>query len=205
MIPMTPLFSFLKSLWSWRRRPPSRPYAPEPLAAVADVEVRQPGSVEPGVPEPDRPATPDGHAADFGEPAAEPALAAAARGEERGSPAVSPSETAAAEVEDADEEDDAGETEEGEDGDLDDTAGPDPFISLQAAPLERLAPDQVAARRAEARALALNGEHRIFLTDAAGPGTVAEALNLLVEEGRVEAEFQEDGERPPHILYRPVG
>jgi hypothetical protein len=75
--------------------------------------------------------------------------------------------------------------------------------------IERHRDRELERRRAEAVETALSGEHRIFLNDTAGPGTLAEALNRLVREGRVTAEFQdgdrEDGEAQPHILYRPVG
>ena len=37
----------------------------------------------------------------------------------------------------------------------------------------------------------LSGEHRIFLTETGGPGSLAEALNRLVQEGRVTARFEE--------------
>ncbi|HEX9325713.1 MAG TPA: hypothetical protein VF915_04300, partial [Reyranella sp.] len=37
----------------------------------------------------------------------------------------------------------------------------------------------LASRRAEARAEALRGEHQIYLSMAAGPGSLAEALNDL--------------------------
>lgn len=80
---------------------------------------------------------------------------------------------------------------------------PDPFVHGDGAEGEDAesgaALDQ---RRAAARAEALSGEHRIYLSDTPGPGSLAEALNLLVEEGRVVAEFCEDGEHGPHLLYR---
>jgi hypothetical protein len=87
---------------------------------------------------------------------------------------------------------------------LDDPAEPDPFVtgtlvSLEPAPIENL-----AERRREARARALAGEHRIYLSEAAGPGSLAEALNILLEEGLVTAEFREDEAEGPHLHYRPV-
>lgn len=80
---------------------------------------------------------------------------------------------------------------------------PDPFITgVDSDPEVSLA--DAKALRAEARAEALSGEHRIHLSSPAGPGTLAEALNLLLEEGLVEAQFVETGEDAPYILYRPV-
>lgn len=90
-----------------------------------------------------------------------------------------------------------------EDEDDDELDLPDPFISSPSAQLET--PDfDLEQRRADARAEALAGEHRIYLSMPAGPGSLAEALNQLSAEGRVEAEFVEDGQREPHILYRPL-
>lgn len=83
------------------------------------------------------------------------------------------------------------------------SAEPDPFIHDTAPPVER--PDvDVAALRAQARAAALSCEHKVSLSTPAGPGSLAEALNILLEEGRVLAEFVDDPTGEPIILYRPV-
>lgn len=88
-----------------------------------------------------------------------------------------------------------------EDEDFEDPDDPDPFIS-GAEP----EPDDadLQERRAAARATALSGEQRIYLSMPAGPGSLAEALEQLATEGLVTAEFVGDGEDAPHILYRPV-
>jgi hypothetical protein len=80
---------------------------------------------------------------------------------------------------------------------------PDPFIT-EAPADPGLALIDTQALRAQSRAAALNGEHRIYLSSPAGPGTLAEALNVLLEEGLVEAHFVETEGEAPHLLYRPV-
>jgi hypothetical protein len=71
-------------------------------------------------------------------------------------------------------------------------------------PQDAAAVEALAALRREARAQALAAERRVFLSDAGGPGSLAEALNDLVQEGRVSAEFVDDPDLGPHILYRPA-
>lgn len=89
---------------------------------------------------------------------------------------------------------------EDEDDDLD---GPDPFIRGEPVEDEPFDVD-LEARRSAARAEALEGEQRVYLHMPAGPGSLAEALNQLLAEGLVQAEFVEGGDDEPHILYRPV-
>jgi hypothetical protein len=85
-----------------------------------------------------------------------------------------------------------------DDGDLEESV---PAETLEN---ERRAAEALERRRVESRTMALAGEHRIFLTEVAGPGSLAEALNRLVQEGLVTAEFQDDGEAS-YLLYRPLG
>jgi hypothetical protein len=87
--------------------------------------------------------------------------------------------------------------------DEDEPDAPDPFISASPAQLETLGPG-LEQRRAEARAAAIAAEHLIYLSMPAGPGSLAEALNQLSAEGMVEAEFVDDGQGEPHIVYRPA-
>lgn len=68
--------------------------------------------------------------------------------------------------------------------------------------IERALAETLRLRRAESLAEAMIGEHRIYLSDPTGPGSLAEALNTLVQQGRVTAEFQDDGEVGAFILYR---
>ncbi len=79
----------------------------------------------------------------------------------------------------------------------------DPFITGAWEAAEPLVTNLQAAR-AYARAQALGAEHRILLSTPAGPGSLAEALNRLLEEGLVQADFFEDGEDGPYMLYRPL-
>jgi hypothetical protein len=90
-----------------------------------------------------------------------------------------------------------------EDEDDDELELPDPFISSPPAQLETRDVN-LYQRRADARADALSGEHRIYLSMPVGPGSLAEALHQLSAEGMVEAEFVDDGQREPHIHYRPL-
>lgn len=113
-------------------------------------------------------------------------------------PVETPSDPAAAE--DCDEDEDWG----GDEGDdWTDDEEPDPFITGTALP-DILPHEDVEARRARARADALQGEHRVYLSNPAGPGSLAEALNLLLVEGLVEACFVDDADEGPYILYRPA-
>jgi hypothetical protein len=81
-------------------------------------------------------------------------------------------------------------------------SGPDPFISGAAAVFEL--PADVEALRRQARADALSGEHKLPLSSPAGPGSLAEALNALMAEGRIEADFVDDPIEGPYMHYRPV-
>ena len=88
-----------------------------------------------------------------------------------------------------------------EDEDVD---GPDPYIlGDSAAAVEPVEP--LAVQREMAKALALSGTHRLALSTPAGPGSLAEALNRLVQEGLVDATFVEAEADGPHMVYRPRG
>ena len=219
---LTRLWSFLRTLFGRPRRaepPPSPPdlgapadspadkdvavpiAAPPVESAVGEAPVVEAAIVEPVVAEPPLAETPtlapvpgesvqdedESEQADEAAPA--PALA-----EE-----TSPLAAWEQEEEEEEEEDEwAGAELEALDDD-----GEDPFITGEAAEPE-LTPAETQALREQARAEALNGEHRIHLSSPAGPGTLAEALNVLLEEGLVEAQFVETGEDAPYILYRPA-
>ena len=71
-----------------------------------------------------------------------------------------------------------------------------------AAPISRA--EVIAHKRAHALAKAAKDEHRVYLDGQTGPGSMAEALNLLLEEGRVTAEFCDGADQGPYILYRPA-
>lgn len=101
-------------------------------------------------------------------------------------------------VEPLDQDEDEWRDEEEDDPD----SGPDPFISGVETVLEL--PANVEALREQARAAAVSGEHKLPLSSPAGPGSLAEALNALIAEGRVEAEFIDDPVEGPYMRYRPV-
>jgi hypothetical protein len=101
------------------------------------------------------------------------------------------------------EPDDEEEAEEEEAYD-DDLMAPDPFISSDTPMIEAISQGDIVRLRAEARAVALSGDHRILLSDIAGPGTLAEALNRLLQEGKVAAEFQDPEGEEPYLLYTPL-
>ena len=169
------LWSFLRGLWPWNRRPqPSPTPRPEPAVEAA------PGTRE---------------AAEPISPAVEPIPG----------PAASPPDEIQAAAETAGTEAEAEEADEDggwEDEEIDDPDAPDPFITALPAESEPVDAD-LAARRAAAREAALSGEQRIYLSMPAGPGSLAEALEKLAAEGLVTSEFIGEGE--PHILYRPAG
>ena len=181
---MTSIFACLKRLFS-KQPAPARP----PAMSFGGVEaVVETAPVEPeAVPEAPPP-----------EPPREPPVAPAPP-----EPTSDVGETAAAEAE-ADEEEEPDDHPAEEDFEDDDPSAPDPFVSPDAAPIEALSPDAVSQQRAEAMAMAMTGEHRVYLAESAGPGTMAEALNLLAQQGRVEAEFHDDEEEGPYLLYRVV-
>lgn len=226
------LWSFLRGLWPWRsrRRPapaPATPAAVTPAEILAEPAAGAPEAAAPeipGLPELLAPQVPPEAAAEPAETPPEPA--AAEPGDAPGEPApaelaprAEPDEDAEAEADAAavelaaeepaaaalaadqlDETDDEDGGWEDEDDDLD---APDPFISgppVDEAPVDA----DLEARRAAARAEALCGEQRIYLSMPAGPGSLAEALHELAAEGLVEATFVEEDEAEPHILYRPV-
>ncbi|MDR3511294.1 MAG: hypothetical protein P4L73_06650 [Caulobacteraceae bacterium] len=173
---MASILSFLKGLWPWRRR--SRPVAPaRPVLQLSTPEAAAP-TVSEAEAEPPAPAALQPPPIETTPP---PALADALEIEEW----------------DEDEPDEL----DGEEDD--DPLAPDPFVHADGAALDEPPPDVLQQRRDEARADALGGEHKVYLSDAAGPGTLAEALNQLLQEGRVTAEFCEAGDMGPHLLYRP--
>lgn len=177
---MASILSFLKGLWPWRRRRPSAP-------ATSALQLTTPETAAPppaGEAEPPAPA------------ALQPPPAQAAPSVEIAPP---PAPADALEIEEWD-EDEAEELDGEED---DDPLAPDPFVHADGAALDEPPPDVLQQRREGARADALAGEHKVYLSDAAGPGTLAEALNQLLQEGRVTAEFCEAGDTGPHLLYRP--
>ena len=179
---MPSIFDFLKRLFS-RRRPATRPPAmafggAEPAEAlIADAPDAATTPFE--LPAPPPPAVEAVEAVEDEE--------AEGEDEERG------------EDEDEEEPDDLPEDEIEED-----PLAPDPFISPDAPSIEALSPESIALRRAEAMALASQGEHRVFLAEPAGPGSLAEALDDLAQQGKVAAEFHEDPDEGPYLLYRAV-
>jgi len=177
---MTSIFAFLKRLFSGR----PAPTRPSPMSLDRGEAVVATPAVEPEVaPEPPAP-----------EPPPEPSLPPTPA-----EPTIDVGEPAGADDEEEEEPDDLPPEEDFED---DDPSAPDPFVSPDAAPIEALSPDAVSQQRAEAMALALTGEHRVFLAESAGPGTLAEALNLLAQQGKVEAAFHEGEDDGPYLLYR---
>lgn len=226
------LWSFLRKLWPWRKRP-------QPASAVlADTaEALAPGRLDAPAAEaarealvPDLP--PPAEAAPQSQPAPEPPQDAEPPSAGVEQPVPPPAEVdapptalveaddaeeataadgqaAAADADDAATADQAADAEEEEDDDAGwedeedlDLDEPDPFISGALAEDESVDAD-LEARRAAAREAALAGEQRIYFSMPAGPGSLAEALNQLSAEGLVEAEFV-DGDGEPHIVYRPL-
>jgi hypothetical protein len=59
-------------------------------------------------------------------------------------------------------------------------------------------------RRQESRSVAMAGEHSIYLSDSAGPGSLAEALNRLLQEARVTVVYGEDDDQRPYLRYWPI-
>lgn len=168
----------ISGLWAFLRGL-FRRTAPSAPVAPAVPEPSPQAAPEPSPPEPSPAATPEP-----AQPAPWPVDAAALQ----------------ASNEDLEEDEDWGGDEE--DGVVDD-AGPDPFITGATLPDGPTSAD-VEALRAEARAEALLGEHRVYLSSPAGPGSLAEALNLLLGEGAMEAQFVDEAEEGSYILYRPV-
>ncbi len=175
---MASIFDFLKRLFS-------RPSAPARAPAPA----------------PERPRDTEPHAGPPPPPEAEQATPEPVAAVDEGQAENRAKEPAEEEADEEEEPDDLPAEEDFED---DDPSAPDPFVSPDAAPIEALSPDAVSQQRAEAMVLALTGEHRVFLAESAGPGTLAEALNLLAQQGKVEAAFHEGGEDGPYLLYRAI-
>ena len=121
-------------------------------------------------------------------------------------PLVAPPPTSlpGGEAEEADEEEEPDDLTAEDESDPDDLLAPDPFVSPDAPLIEALSPGAIGRQRAEALVRALTGAHRVFLAEPAGPGTLAEALNILAREGKVAAEFHDDAEEGPYLLYRVV-
>lgn len=190
------LWSFLRGLWPWRRRPRPEPFPqPAPQAEPETLPLEEPAAAPPPVEPPPEPALP--------EPKLPEPEAVAPEAEAFAPPEPEPAEQEA-DGEALDEEEDEDEDAGWEDEEIDDPDAPDPFITGAPAEDETDLAD-LAERRAAARASALLGEQRIYLSMPAGPGSLAEALEQLAAEGLVTAEFVSEGEDAPHILYRPVG
>jgi len=179
-------WSFLRRLWPWGKRQRPRPVTP--AETLPDPAPRAPDELV--SPKPPLAAEAPPEAIPVDEPAAEEVSGEELSGE------AAPDVYVWTEPEGADED----EGWEDEDGDLD---GPDPFITGEL-PEEEPVDLDLEARRAAARAEALEGEQRIYLHTPAGPGSLAEALNQLLAEGLVQADFVDAADGEPHILYRPV-
>jgi hypothetical protein len=201
---MNPILSFLRRLWPWprRRAPPPAQAAPEPVAAPLAEPPPEPAPeaadlvLEPGpaaAPE-DAPAEPV--AADGLAPPRIPVP-------EEETPPAPVSKEDEAEEDEAEENVDDWVAEGEREDELEDPGAPDPFISPGLKPIGALTPDLVRKARAEALARAVVGEHRVYLSEAAGPGSLAEALDILQREVRLVSEFRDDDEGP-YILYRPA-
>ena len=68
----------------------------------------------------------------------------------------------------------------------------------------RLEQRSLADQRAAALMDALSGQHKIFVSTPAGPGSLAEALIGLLAEDRVKAELVERPDEEPYLLYTPI-
>jgi len=206
------LWSFLRSLWPWRKRRQPRPVAPAETLADRELGPSEAASgsllepaeapvvAEPPPPPEEAPAataTPLEPTA-VEEAAAEETSTEEILGEEILGEAPSGDDDAYVWTVPEGADEDEGWEEEDEDLDV-----PDPFISGELLEEEPVDVD-LEERRAAARAQALEAEQRIYMRTPAGPGSLAEALNQLMTEGLVQAEFVEDGDDEPHILYRPV-
>ncbi len=195
---MTSLLSFLKRLWPWtrpRRSPARRPMdfaGPEvtiPETAALEAEagtVNETDVVEPALVEPRH-----------------------AELENVVEPQLEPREEEIAEaVNDNEEDEENEENEDAHDPDeevfVEDTDELGEAVSPARMAIERDLAEALRLRRDESLADAMIGEHRIYLSDPTGPGSLAEALNVLVQQDLVTAEFQDDGEAGALILYRPA-
>lgn len=168
------ILSFLRRLWSgWHpRRPLDGPVA-SPAAESVD---------------PDGP----GGLADFVEPALPPSAATGPPAIEIEPPRAAPEDNHEPEEDEPEEADEEPE----------DELTPDPFIAEARPVPAEFSTEALEQRRSAALAAAQVGEHKIALSDVAGPGTLAEALNRLLQEGGVTAEFCDDGDEEPHLIYR---
>jgi hypothetical protein len=182
---MSSIFNLIRRLFS-KRKPVARAPAmsfggPEP---IADAPIEAPSPAEP-------------------ETSAEPSAPILARASDT---VVDEGDAGRGEL-DQEEGEKEGDDEEADDLpsdeiDDDDPLIPDPFVSPDAPQIEALSPDVIGRQRAAALVEALSGEHRVFLAEPAGPGTLAEALNRLAQEGKVAAEFHDDPDEGPYLLYR---
>ena len=214
---MASIFDFFRRLFSRRPAPARQPAvsfgAPEAATEVPAAAPPPDAGPEPA-PEPLPEPSPAGalqppsgpEAISVQRPGAEPDLTAAAGGGDEADNAGEDDgdDEAAADEADDEEEEEPDDLPPDEELDDDDPLAPDPFVSPDAPTIEPLSPDAVSQQRAEAMAVALTGEHRVFLAEAAGPGTLAEALNLLAQQGKVAAEFCDDEAEGPYLLYRVV-
>ena len=195
---MTSLLSFLKRLWPWTRprRSPARPpmdfAGPEvPVAETAPPE----GEPEAGAADETdvvRPVLAEPRHAELENVVKTPPEPR----EEQIAEAVNDNQEEEEEDEDAHDPDEEVFVE-----DADQLGG---AVSPARLAIERSLAEALRLRRAGSLAEALIGEHRIYLSDPTGPGSLAEAFNTLVQQGQVTAEFLDDGEAGAFILYRPA-
>ncbi len=141
-----------------------------------------------------RPVAPDSsnELSDLAEPQPPPSVATAPPAAEIEPPKASPDDNDEPEEDQLEEADD----------DAEDELAPDPFVAASRPTPTEFSSEDLEQRRAEALATAQIGEHKISLSGAAGPRTLAEALNRLLLEGRVIAEFCDAADGEPHLIYR---
>jgi hypothetical protein len=196
------ILNFLRRLWRGRRAPqPTVERAEESVATPADAPAIEPAPSPP-------PSAPPALLVDGMAPLpdeAEPPFLLEAAARIGPAPDIGPADdvTPAAEATEAAEPPET-ETLEAETDEAETDEDLDPFISTEGTVIEALPLDDLGHLRAEARVLALSGEHRVLLSDVAGPGTLAEALNRLLQEGKVTAEFRDPEGEEPHIRYTPL-
>jgi hypothetical protein len=92
---------------------------------------------------------------------------------------------------------------EGEEDPEDELSGEKDFFITDANLQPESQPVDLQTARTQARALALQGEHKIYPSSPSGPGSLAEALAHAFNEGLLNAVFADDGLGEPFILYSP--
>jgi hypothetical protein len=196
---MTSLLSFLKRLWPWTRprrspaRPPmdfAGPEVPVPETAAPEAEVEAGAADETDVVRPVLVEPPHAELENVVETPPEPR-------EQEIAEAVNDNQ-------ESEEEEDEDAHDPDEEVFVEDADQLDGAVSPARLAIERDLAEALRLRRAGSQAHALIGEHRIYLSDPTGPGSLAEALNTLVQQGQVTAEFLDDGEAGAFILYRPA-